>query len=228
MKHLMSSPLWLRTGLFIIAAGATLSGCAADPFDAVALRTMNAPAVGRTLGPAAVATPDGYSLDLQQHWPTVIHLVHVAAPDGGAARWKLDFSGRVVHLIAFQTLNVAVSYEGPLPAELLKGLRNPSPESANEFLSDFVDFVNTKVHESMTAKWTDAAALRDDPYRSRFLGLLNVTAANLRGQGRAERSRFSVDVSGVPGSSLTLRYLGDDLYHIELSGAQSFGPLPVL
>jgi hypothetical protein len=189
---------------------------------------MNSQAVGRALGPSAVATSDGYSVDVQQPWPTVIHLVHVAAPEGGAARWKLDLSGRVVHLIAFQTLNVSVTYEGSLPADLLKSLRNQSPESANEFLSDFVGFVQARVHESETTKWTDAAALREDRYRSRFLGLLNVTEAALRGQGKAERSRFSVDVSGVSGSGLTLRYLGDDIYRIELWGRTTCGPLPVL
>ncbi len=229
MRHSRISSLRLGTAfLAIIATGVALGGCMANPYDGVALRTMSAQNVGKALGPSAVATGDGYSVDLQQPWPTVIHLVHVAAPAGGAARWKLDLSGRVTHFIVLQTINVGVSYEGPLPAELLKSLRNQSPESANEFLSDFVGFVKAKVHESETAKWTDAAALRNDQYRSRFLGLLDVTEAALKGQGRAERTRFAVDVSGAAGSGLTLRYLGDDVYRIEMWGGATLGPLPVL
>lgn len=212
----------------IIAASVALDGCAANPYDSVVLGTMNVQNVGQALGKSAVATGEGYSVDLQQSWPTVIQLIHVAAPANGAVKWKLDLKGSVTHLIVFQTINVGVNYEGPLPAELLRSLRNQSSESANEFLSDFVDFVKTKVRESETAKWTDVTALRNDPYRSRFLGLLDVAEAALRGQGRAERSRFAVDVNGAPGSGLTLRYLGDDVYRIELWGGATLGPLPVL
>jgi hypothetical protein len=214
--------------LAVAVAAIVLGGCASDPFSRVALETMSHREVGEALGSDAVASPDGFTLEVQNKWPTILTLVHVAAPQDKAALWKLQLRGSVIHLVSFQTLNLAVVYEGPASPEILKGLRNPSGEDANEFQSALIGFMEQRVHESLSARWTEMTALRDDRYRSRFLGVFEVTISALRGQGKLDRSRFNVDIASSTPCALHLRHLGRDIYRIEMTGTVSLGPVPVL
>ena len=222
-------------GVFLVLAVAVaaivLGGCASDSFSRVTLDPMNPMShreVGEALGSGAVASPSGYTLEVQNKWPTILTLVHVAAPQDKAALWKLQLRGSVVHLVSFQTLNLHVVYEGPVSAEILKGLRIPGVEDANEFLSALIGFMEQRVHDSLSDRWTEMTALKEDRYRSRFLGVFGVTISALRGQGKLDRSRFSVDVVASAPCTLHLRHLGRDIYRIEMTGIVSLGPVPVL
>lgn len=219
-----SASLSLLVCLALVVGAA---GCMPQTFSGVGLGTMGHAAVGSTLGADAVRIADGYSLDVHNPWPTVIQLVHVAVPEAGAAEWKLLLQGSVTHLIVVQLLGVEVVYEGPLPEELLHGLRAPEEETESEFRAALVAFVQSRVLAGMTDKWNDPETLRNDPHRSRFIGLYEACLVDLRGRGTLRRERFDAAID-AGGTSLKLRYLGSGTYRIEARTSASLGPLPVL
>jgi len=198
-----------------------------ETFSHVGLGTMSHDAVARALGPSAVQTSDGYSLDEHSAWPTVVGFVHVAVPETGSATWKLDLQGAIAHVVVFQNWDLRIRYDGPLPESVLQGLRITEKEEDNEFVATLAGFVEAHVRAAMTDKWQDAEALKDDRYRSRFLALYESSLADLRGRGRLRRQRFSADVD-AGFTRLTLRYLGAGTYRVELQGTASLGPVPVL
>jgi len=225
----MSDRLGLRVtcSAGLLALSLLAAGCMSETFSGIELGMMSRAAVGRALGPAAVETADGYSLDEHNPWPTVVGFVHVAVPQAGSAGWKLDFQGAVVHVIALQTWNLRIRYDGPLPEDVLNGLRVPDAEEANEFRGRLADLVDARVRTSMTDAWRNAEGLKSDPYRSRFLGLYDASLSDVRGRGTLHRERFSADVdAGL--TSLTVRYLGAGTYRVELHTSAVLGPLPIL
>ncbi len=204
-----------------------IGGCTSEPFTSISLGSMNRQLVGNTLGPAAVQTPDGYSLETHNRWPTIINVVHVAVPPEGSAEWKTSLTASVIHMVAFQTLNINAVYEGPIPEGLANGLRAPPQDDQNEFLAQLIDFARQKINLGLTERWKDPEALKSDVYRSRFFGVLNFGWSDLRGRGKLHRTRSTAEVSGAS-SNLSLRSLGKDIYHIEMKSTVALGPLPVL
>jgi len=225
MATCIGARLLVLLGLAWLALAAC--GCVAEPYERVALGTMGVHAVREVLGPESVQTADGCALDVRRWWPTVVGCVHVAVPETGPAESKLLVTGRVLHWITFQTLYVDAVYEGPLAQELLDGLRIENRETDNEFRARLVDFVKSHVEAGLTAKWKDPVVLKDDRYRPRFIGVLESCISGLRGRGSMRRERFRVDIES-PGRWLRLRYAGEGVYRIEMHGATSLSPLPVL
>lgn len=213
--------------LVLVALGAALGGCMPNTFSRIELGLTDHQAVADAMGPDATRTPAGYTQETHNPWPTVIRLVNVAVPKGGLAEWKLQLTGRVAHLIAFQTLSVDVRYDGPLPETIVTGLRLPSQDKRSKFVATVVDFIESRVTASLTPKWTDPKRLADDRYRSRMLGLLQSCLGELRGGGRLSRRRFSASLS-ADGCSLSLRYLGGGVYRVTLTGSATLAPMPVL
>ena len=184
-------------------------------------------AVGQTLGPDARITPGGYTLEKVNGWPTVLNVLHVDVPEEGRALWKLSFVGHVTHLITFQQLAVDVVYEGPLGEELLAGLRAEPSDKDNELQARFIDFVKSRVEVSLPAPWQDAAALKNDRYRARFLAVYDGGLADLRGKGQLRHERFVADIT-LPDKYLRLSYQGEGHYRVELHATMDLGPVPVL
>jgi len=225
MRHGVGLKVTFPAGLICLSLLA--GGCMSETLSGVELGMMSRAAVARALGPGAIETLDGYSLDEHNAWPTVVGFVHVAAPQTGSATWKLDFQGAVAHVIALQTWSLRIRYDGPLTEDVLNGLRVPDAEQENEFRGALADFVQARVKASMTDAWRDAEALKADPYRSRFLGLYDASLSDVRGRGTLRRERFSADVDAGP-TTLTVRYLGAGAYRVELRGGAALGPLPIL
>jgi hypothetical protein len=225
MKQLLTRQFALLATLSALTLMA--GGCASGTFNRVALNQTDHPAVLSTLGPQAQQVKGGLTSETQTGWPTVIEIVHVAVPEGGLAEWKLQVVGRVVHLLAFQTLSVDVTYEGPINQALEDRLRNNDPKQENEFLAELVRFVQTTTERSLPTPWTDVDALRQDKYRSRMFGLFRATLQKLEGDGSVRTGRYQVTVDGG-GASLRLRYLGSGMYRIETHGSAALAPSPVL
>ncbi|MBN2583763.1 MAG: hypothetical protein JXL80_11915 [Planctomycetes bacterium] len=219
------SHVW-RLTLPLLAVVA-LGGCASDPFAALTIGQTQRQALAQALGPQAVETSDGYILETQTKWPTVISVVHAAAPVGGTVQSKTGLTASVVHMIAVQTLNVEMVYEGPLPDDLADALRSPDGSQNNEFLAQLIDFARDRMRLGLTEKWKDVEQLRDDPYRSRFVGVINFAWNDLRGRGKLQASELAVDVHGAS-STLNLRKLEGDTYRIDTRSTVALGPLPVL
>ncbi|NIA21077.1 MAG: hypothetical protein GWP05_03690 [Anaerolineaceae bacterium] len=207
--------------------GLALGGCAGQPFAAISLGDMNRQLVANTLGPAAVQTPDGYSLETHNKWPTIIKVVHVVVPADGVAQWKTSLTASVIHMMAIQTINIDAVYEGPVPEELVNSLRAPQLDDQNAFLARLIDFARQKTNLGLTEKWKNSDALKNDPYRSRFIGVLNFGWSDLRGRGRLSRTRFTAQVHGAS-SRLDLSSLAKGIYRIQMKSTVALGPLPVL
>lgn len=204
-----------------------IGGCTSEPFARISLGSMNRQLVANTLGPAAVQTPGGYSLETHNRWPTIINVVHVAVPPKGSAEWKTSLTASIFHMVAFQTLSIHAVYEGPIPEGLADGLRAPQPDDQNEFVAQLIDFARRKINLGLTGRWKNPEALRSDVYRSRFAGVLNFGWSDLRGRGKLHRTRSAAEVSGAS-SNLSLRSLGKDIYHIQMKSTVALGPLPIL
>ena len=210
-----------------LAAVAGLAGCAPDPFAALAVGLTQRQAVAQTLGPQAAETPDGYTLETQASWPTIIKVIHASVPQGGAVQSKTALTARVIHMIAVQTLNVEMVYEGPLPDDLADALRVRDAEQDNELVARLIDFARDRMRLGMTEKWKDADLLRNDPHRSRFVGVINFAWNDLRGQGALRTADLAVDVHGAS-STFILRPLEGGACRIEARSTIALGPLPVL
>jgi len=211
----------------VVGVVLVVGGCTSDPFAGISLGSMNRQLVGNKLGPTAVQTPDGYSLETHNRWPTIIKVVYVAVPADGVAEWKTNLTARILHMMAFQTLNINAVYEGPIPEDLANSLRVPQQDDQNEFLARLIDFARQKINVGLTERWKDPKALKNDAHRSRFVGVLNFGWSDLRGRGTLRRTRFTAEVHGAS-SSLDLRGLGKDIYRIQMKSTVALGPLPVL
>lgn len=226
----MRAITWRRATvvLALMVLAAASGGCGVpDTFSRVQLAQSDRAAVAAALAVDAPFAVDGATQEVHNRWPTVIRVTHVAVPDGGLARWKLQLTGGVVHMILYQSLSVEVIYEGPLAEPIEDGLRVPKPEQDSEFVDALVRFVRERVTASLTDKWTDPALVAEDRYRSRMLGLFETTLQDLRGRASLTRERFGADLS-AGSSSLHLRYLGEGLYRLEVRGSATLGPSPVL
>jgi hypothetical protein len=217
--------IWLLVG--VLAAGAGLAGCTSDPFARLAIGHTQRHAVAQVLGPQAVETPDGYTLETQASWPTVIRVIHASVPQGGTVQSKTALTASVVHMIAVQTLNIEMVYEGPLPDDLADALRVREAEQDNELVARLIDFARDRMRLGMTEKWKDADLLRNDPYRSRFVGVINFAWNDLRGRGALRTADLTVDVRGAS-STFSLRPLEGGVCRIEARSTVALGPLPVL
>jgi hypothetical protein len=213
--------------VMVLSACAGLAGCASDPFAALEVGLTPRQAVAQKLGGEAVETADGYIVETQKSWPTVISVIQASAPHGGVLRSKTSLTASVIHMIALQTLSVEMVYEGPLPDDLADALRVRDAEEDNEFVARLIDFARDRMRLGMTEKWKDADLLRNDPHRSRFVGVINFAWNDLRGGGRLRSSNLAVDVSGAS-STFILRKLDGDVYRIETRSTVALGPLPVL
>ena len=212
----------------VATLAAMLGGCAGpDSFVRVEVGRSDGAAVKAALGAEAQKTAVGATQEVQQGWPTVIHLVHVAIPEGGLAQWKLQLTGRVTHWILYQSLSVDVVYEGPISQVLEDGLRVSKSEQDSEYGEALVRFVREKTNGSLSGKWTHAATVSQDRYRSRMLGLLESSLQDLRGRGRLSRQRYGAEIQ-ASGSSLVLRSMGSGSYRIEMHGGATLGPSPIL
>ena len=148
--------------LVVLATCAGLTGCASDPFAALEVGLTPRQAVAQKLGAEAVETPDGYIVETQKTWPTVISVVQASAPQGGVVRSKTSLTASVIHMIAVQTLNVEMVYEGPLPEDLSDALRVRDADEDNEFVARLIDFTRDRMRLGMTEKWKDADLLRNE------------------------------------------------------------------
>ena len=211
----------------VVGVALLCGGCLPETFSRIEVGATDRAGVREILGPAAVSASEGYSLDEHQAWPTVIGLTHAAVGEGDSVGWKLSLQGNVVHLIVFQMLTVDLVYDGPLSEGLLEKLRAPETDDASEFRASLVEFVRSRVGAAMTSRWTDAASLGEDRYRSRFVGLLESTLLELRGRGTLTRDRFDARLS-TGANSLSVRYLGQGMYRVGLRGGVALSPLPVL
>jgi len=221
----------VRRAAILMTLAATvlvIGGCGVpDTFSRVELGKSDQAAVTSALGTGAERLAGGSRQEVHQPWPTVIRVTHVAVPDGGLAQWKLQFTGSVTHWMLFQSLAVDVVYEGPISQPLEEGLRVAKDEQKSEFADLLVRFAREKTMASLSTKWTDPAAVGQDRYRSRLLGLLESSLMDLRGRGTLSRERFGASVA-APGASLRLRSLGGGVYRLELAGSATLGPAPVL
>lgn len=216
--------IWLA----LASLATVVAGCGVpDTFSRVQVGHSDQAAATASLGAEARKTPGGATQEVHNPWPTVIRLTHVAIPEGGLAQWKLQLTGSVVHWILYQSLSVEVIYEGPISQVLEDGLRVAKSEQDSEYAEALVRFVREKTVGSLSGKWTDAATVSQDRYRSRMLGLFESALQDLRGRGTLKRHRYGAEIQ-ASGSSLVLRSLGSGSYRIEMRGSATLGPSPVL
>ncbi len=206
---------------------AVAAGCTGNAWSSIDVGTTSRDAALRAMGPQAVETPEGLTLETE-HWPTAIEVIHVSAAPDGAVQWKLSYRGAVTHFMVSQLVSTDVHYEGPLPEDLLRAMRMPESMDDSDFVEGLLGFLKSRIDESSTENWTDLQRVRNDKYRSRFLGLMNVTMASLSGQGRLQRDAYSASIRGAKPGSLELEHLGPDKYRITVNGSATLGPLPVL
>lgn len=218
----------------VLTAALVGGGCASADRPAVRLGETSRDAVLEQLGPDARMTDDGVATDIRNEWPTVVGFVYVEAPEGQPVQWKAEMVGNVVHVLAFQTINIEAVYEGPLPEELRKGLAAPSEEPGvddDELLDQLVAFFDRRIRKGMSPEWTDPELLADEKYRSRFMGVYAVALGGLRGRGELSRSAFgqwSASVRGANPHHLRVEYLSGDRYRIRMTSSAALGPVPVL
>jgi hypothetical protein len=224
------SRLSLRLSAFVLllAPIAALAGCRGDTWSQLAVGTTSREAALRAMGDDVRKTPDGLTVEEISGWPTAIEVTHVNITPGGAVAWKINYRGAVTHLMISQVVATEINYEGPLPQRLVRALRLPATLSDSEFVGELVQFVQDHVDIAAPETWTDIEKIRHDRYRSRFLGLMNVTMANLSGQGRLVRDEFSARVTGAPDAALRLEYASGGIYRLSITGSKSLGPFPIL